>query len=250
MQPLKLVRPTYILSAVLLAAALGPVVTPARAQSASGGRETAAQIVGALGSVAGVIRNAATGDPLVNASVTVPGTVVQILSGSNGRYALPLRAGRHTITVSFTGLNSAQATVEVAPGRTAELNFELTSDIYKLDAFVVRTVREDDAISLQQQRYSANPKTVVATQAFGAPADNPGELLQRIPGLSVGFAQGEAAQLSVRGMGMEFAKITVDGEPVATSWGNLSSPTRGLNISEFATNNLARVELIKAVTPD
>lgn len=251
MQPLNLVRHGYLLSAILCVAAPAAFLTSAQAQAASGRQGTAAiDEFGVSGSIGGVIRNAATGDPLVNASITVPGTFAQVLSGSDGRYALPLRAGRHTIAVSFTGLDSAQATVEVASGRTTELNFELTSDVYKLNAFVVRTVREDDAISLQQQRYSANPKTVVATQAYGAPADNPGELLQRIPGLSLSFAQGEAAQLSVRGMGMEFAKITVDGESVATSWGNLSSPTRGLNISEFSTNNLSQIELIKAPTPD
>jgi len=210
----------------------------------------AADEFGAQGTITGVIRNAATGDPLVNASVTVPGTDVQVLSGSNGRYALSLRAGRYTIAVSFTGLDSTQSAVEVSPSRTAELNFDLTSDIYKLDAVVVRTVREDDAMSLQQQRFSANLKTVVATSAHGAPADNPGELLQRIPGISTGLEQGEVGSISIRGMGQEFAKMTVDGDSVATSFGNLLSSGREFIVTELATNNLSQIELIKAPTPD
>jgi hypothetical protein len=154
------------------------------------------------------------------------------------------------LTATYSGLDPTTSTVEVVAGKTIELNFDLTSDVYKLDKFVVRTVREDDALSLQQQRHASGLKSVVATNAHGAPADNPGEIMQRLSGINVGYLDGQIATFAVRGMGPEFSKMTVDGESVATSFGNLSSPTRIFNIAEAATNNLSQVELIKAPTPD
>jgi hypothetical protein len=45
-----------------------------------------------------------------------------------------------------------------------------------MDEFFVRTVREDEALALQQQRHASNLKTVVATNASGGPLTIPVEL--------------------------------------------------------------------------
>jgi TonB-dependent receptor len=204
----------------------------------------------ANGTIIGYVQNLATGSPLTNASVTVTRIATRVETGRDGRYAISLPPGSHSLTATYSGLDPATSTVEVIAGKTTELNFDLTSGIYKLDKFVVRTIREDDALSLQQQRHASGLKSVVATNAHGAPADNPGEIMQRLSGINVGYLDGQIATFAVRGMGPEFSKMTVDGESVATSFGNLTSPTRIFNIAEAATNNLSQVELIKAPTPD
>ncbi len=202
------------------------------------------------GAIVGVVKNAATDEALASAVVITEGAQYRAVTNSDGRFRLSLPPGRYILHASFTGLDGVRSTVEVASGQAVEVNFALTAEIYRMEQFVVRTVREDDAISLQQQRFSANLKTVVATSAYGAPADNPGELLQRIPGISTGLEQGEVGSISIRGMGQEFAKMTVDGESVATSFGNFLSSGREFIVTELATNNLSQVELIKAPTPD
>lgn len=210
----------------------------------------AAESPSATGVVTGVVRNVAIDTPLSRASVAVEPGSKRALTDDEGRYRLTLPAGNYIITVAYAGLDPQASAVQVAPGLTAQLDFALTSEIYRMEDFVVRSVREDSALSLQQQRYSSNPKTVLATDAHGAPADNPGELLQRMAGISTNFEQGEAASVSIRGMGQQFARMTVDGEPVATSFGNFLQDGRSFILTERATNNLSQIELIKAPTPD
>ena len=202
------------------------------------------------GTITGYVQNVATGSPLSRASVAADRATTRVESGPDGRYTISLPPGSHSLTATYSGLDPATSLVEVVAGKTTQLNFDLTADIYKMDQFVVRTVREDDALSLQQQRYASGLKSVVATNAYGAPADNPGEIMQRLAGVNVAYQWGQISNFFVRGMGSEFSKMTVDGESVATSYGNLTSPTRAFSIAEQATNNLAQVELIKAPTPD
>ncbi len=210
--------------------------------SAQGGATT--------GTITGLVRNAAIDTPLSRASVAIEPGSKRVPTDDDGRYRLALPPGRYSVTVAYAGLDPKTADVQVAAAATARLDFDLTSDIYRMEEFVVRSMREDSALSLQQQRYSANPKTVLATDAHGAPADNPGELLQRMAGISTNFEQGEAASVSIRGMGQQFARMTVDGEPVATSFGNFLQDGRSFILTERSTNNLSQIELIKAPTPD
>ncbi|MBL9186233.1 MAG: TonB-dependent receptor [Opitutaceae bacterium] len=202
------------------------------------------------GRVTGFVRDAAGGGTLASAVVAVASTGTRTETQADGSFTLFVPPGRHVLTASYTGLERVTATVEVTAGGQTVQNFDLGSPVLKLDQFFVRTVREDDALALQQQRHASNLKTVVATDAYGAPVDNPGELLQRIPGINVNYIDGSLFNVSVRGMGIEFAKVAVDGEGVALSFGNLNSPNRGYNIGSLPTSGLSQVELIRAPTPD
>jgi len=202
------------------------------------------------GRLTGFVRDAVGGGTLTSAVVSVEATDTRNETQADGSYTLFLPPGRHVVTASYTGLEKATATVDITPGGQVVQNFDLGSSTIKMDQFFVRTVREDEALSLQQQRHASNLKTVVATDAYGAPVDNPGELLQRIPGINVNYIDGSLFSVSVRGMGVEFAKVAVDGESVALSFGNLNSANRGFNIGSLPTSGLSQVELIRAPTPD
>ena len=189
---------------------------------------TAAPAVNAqnAGTIVGQVRNQATMMVLNQAYVTVEGLNLSTLTDTRGNYSLSLPPGRYQLSVRYSGLDTAKRAAEVTSQQATELNFNLTSEVYQLDRFVVTSIREGDALALQQQRHAPGMKTVVATDAYGAPADNPGELLQRLSGISVGYEQGEVNSLSVRGMGVSFAKLTVDGQSAATSFGNLQATGR------------------------
>jgi hypothetical protein len=214
------------------------------------GSLTAASAVNAQssGTIVGQVRNQATMMVLSQAYVAVEGVNISTLTDTRGNYSLSLPPGRYQLSVSYSGLDTAKRAVEVSSQKTTELNFDLTSDVYKLDRFVVTSIREGDALALQQQRHSSGMKTVVATDAYGAPADNPGELLQRLSGISVGYEQGEVNNLSVRGMGASFTKLTVDGQSAATTVGNLLTTGREYIVTELSANNLSQVEPTKTRT--
>jgi len=203
-----------------------------------------------LGYVTGTVRNAATDTFLSNAYVEVVGTNVNALTRVDGSYSIPLPPGSYILVASYTGLEPVRIPVRVTSGQTAEYDISLSAELYTMDKIVVKGLREENAAALQAQRYAQNPKTVVATNAHGASTGNPGELLQRIPGISTDITQGEVTSIFVRGMNVGFAGLLVNGDPVAVSLGALVGSSGQYTISELATVNLSEVEFIKAPTPD
>ncbi len=200
------------------------------------------------GTITGVVSNLATGDLLAGAVVQIPGTSASAVSERGGAFTLVAPAGVQTLAVSYAGLDGAQVSVAVTAGQTTTRNVQLTSTVYKLDAIAVSGVREGSALAIQTQRLSENPKWVAATDTFGNPAANPGELIQRLPGISTDIVGSEVRSLYIRGMGPGFSSLMVDGERVATSTG--TSASRDYQIEQMGTGNLESVELIKAPQPE
>src|SRR5687767_15962135 len=80
------------------------------------------------GSIEGRVINPATGSYLTRARVTIPATGAEQFTDQFGQYRLAnVPAGEATIQVFYTGLEIAQQSVTVAPGRTAHLDFNLES---------------------------------------------------------------------------------------------------------------------------
>jgi iron complex outermembrane receptor protein len=203
---------------------------------------------GRTGTVTGTISNQATGDLLPGALITVEGTGITATTERGGTFNLAVPEGSQTLVVSFSGLDTLRVPVTVTAGQAAVRDITLTSGVYRMDAFSVSGVREGSALAIQAQRLSDNPKWVAATDTFGNPAANPGELIQRLPGISTDVVGSEVRTLYVRGMGPGFSSLMVDGERIATSTG--TSASRDYQIEQLGTGNLETVELIKAPQPE
>jgi len=203
---------------------------------------------GRTGTVSGSVSNQATGDLLPGAQIVVEGTGITATAERGGTYRLAVPEGSQTLVVSFSGLDTQRVPVTVTAGQTAVREIKLTSGVYRMDAFSVSGVREGSALAIQAQRLSENPKWVAATDTFGNPAANPGELIQRLPGISTDVVGSEVRTLYVRGMGPGFSSLMVDGERIATSTG--TSASRDYQIEQLGTGNLESVELIKAPQPE
>lgn len=152
---------------------------------------------GSAGTVTGRVMNAATGVYLEGASITVDGTAgAGAASADAGAFRLTeIPAGRRTLTVSYPGLDARRITVDVPAGGNADVNVELTSKVYQLEAFTVSELREGEAAAIARQRTAENLKQVIATDTFGNVADaNVGNMLVFLPGIS---AQRDEALLVV-----------------------------------------------------
>jgi hypothetical protein len=57
--------------------------------------------------------------------------------------------------------------VEVGAGQRASRDFELTSGIYKLDAFKVTGEREGNAQMITEKKNADNLKDIIAMDSFG-----------------------------------------------------------------------------------
>jgi TonB-dependent receptor len=201
------------------------------------------------GDITGIVSNVGAGSVLHEARVEIPLLRKMMLTDEVGRFTFTdLEPGEYALEVSYLGLDRHRTTVRVVAGETAMANIDLTSEIYKLEAFVVTGEREGNAAALTRQRSSENLKNVVSMDAFGDLAnDNPGDLLIRLPGVAgVIDDEGNVAGISVRGAPVGMTNFSVDG--------NQQASTGGLN-RDFRTHAISaalfdELEVIKAPTPD
>jgi TonB-dependent receptor len=222
----------------LLAAVLAVVLLPLSASAQDDGVIT------------GRVLNQATGRYLANAVVTVEGTDTRALTDDLGAYRIAgLAPGDYTIRAAYTDLDSATHSVTVAAAQTATADFNLTSNVYHLEAFTVSGEREGAAKALQDQRFASTMKNIVAADAFGNMVDgNVGELMKKLPGVAIDYSGGEdPASIRIRGMDPQWASFTLDGNPIASGGGGTS---RALDLSSFAVQNIETIEVNFAPTPE
>src|SRR5213079_1008143 len=101
------------------------------------------------GTLTGAVSNAATGNLLEGARVEVPSLGLSALTDATGRFVLSaVPPGTHELVVSYIGLDAVRSQVSVAAGQRTVRDFDLTTGIYKLDAFKVTGEREGGAAAI------------------------------------------------------------------------------------------------------
>ncbi|MBL9190284.1 MAG: TonB-dependent receptor [Opitutaceae bacterium] len=203
----------------------------------------------ATGSITGQIANTSTGNLLSGARIEVPALGRVILSDDTGRYDIAgLPAGPHEIVASYLGLDPMRVTVNVVAGQRTVRNFDLTTAIYKLDAFKVTGEREGNAAALTAQRNATNVKNVVAIDAYGnLPNMNASELAVLLPGVAGNLSdEGNIVGFTVRGMGPGSNTITIDGALLGSQGGD----SRQTRIHTITGSMFESLEVTKGHTPD
>jgi iron complex outermembrane receptor protein len=199
--------------------------------------------------VVGTVSNQATGNLLEGARVAVPALGLEVFTDNTGQFVLGnLPPGTHDVTVSYIGLDTLRRTVAAGAGQRVVQAFDLTTAIYKLDAFKVTGEREGGAAAITAQRNADNVKNIVAMDSFGnLPNMNAGEVALRLPGVAGNLGDENLVDgLTIRGIGPGLNTITLDGAPL-TSQGALS---RSTNINNLTGTMFDQMELIKGHTPD
>ena len=199
--------------------------------------------------ISGNVSNLGTGNLLQGARVEIPALGLSTLADETGRYVLgSVPAGTHELVVTYLGLDSQRTAVAVTADQTATRNFDLTTGIYKLDAFKVRGEREGDAAAITAARNADNLKNVVATDSFGnLPNLNAAEVAIRLPGIAGNPDDaGTYTGFTIRGMGPGLNSITLDGG-LLTGQGGMA---RNTMLNNFSGTMLDQLELVKGHTPD
>lgn len=217
--------------------------------------------VHAAGVVEGRVLDPVAGSYLLNARVSVKGTDLVALTDSTGGYRLGnLPAGSVTLRVIHPGLEEAERVVQVVEGGAVRQDFELTSrsrsaavgETVQLGAFTVAANREMDAaaVAVNERRYAANIKDVVAADAFGDVSEgNVGEFIKLMPGVAILYAAGDASQISLRGFAGAQTPITVDGNALPSASSSAVGASRGILLEQISMTNVSRVEVIKTPVP-
>jgi iron complex outermembrane receptor protein len=220
-----------------------------------------AQSGGDTGSIEGRVFNAATGNALVNARVSVEGTTREAITDEGGVYRISsVPAGPARLSVNYLGMQPQTVAVNVTAGAVTQREFELVltgtaaakpgEETLKLSAFSVVADREmsAQAIALNEQRNAPNIKNVVAIDEFGdRGAENIGEFLLFLPGVSIATSGSEPTTVSLRGFPGANTNLSVDGGDMA---GSFNGNSRALDLREVPMSNVSRVEITKVPTPD
>ena len=209
----------------------------------------AAQTSARTGVVTGQVINQNTGYVLTSAFVGTAGSLMMGATDNNGMYRLVLPEGPQTIVVSYSGLDEQRLSVELKAGQEVRRDVALTSALYKMDKFVVKSIREGQAAAINEERSAANVKTVAAIDAFGNPGAAVGELIMRLTGISVDGSGGKVDGIYVRGMTQDFSSLLMDGNQIAVSGGS-SVSLGNVYFGQVSSGSVASLEVIKAPTPD
>lgn len=204
------------------------------------------------GTVQGQILDASTGQPLPSAQVMVAGTGVGGLTNQQGRFLLlNVPAGEQTVRALLIGYTPEEATVAVAVGQTATLNFQLESSALEMEEIVVTGTGRPT----ERRRLSAEVSVVGADDIQASAASNVTELLQgRIPGAqisAVSASPGTAGLMSFRGPSSAIADQTpviyIDGVRVDNARGIGSSfgGEQTSALADLAVADIERIEVTK-----
>jgi TonB-dependent receptor len=212
----------------------------------------------ATGTLAGRVLNLTTRDYVSAAEVRVQGTNLVANTESDGSYRLPgVPAGLALVTVTYTGSTTERASIQVEPGRTATLDFELKSatfgapgaqdaDILKLGAFVVSTEREGNAKAIMEQRNSMNLTNSVSSDFFGDVAEgNVGEFLKNMPGVDIEYVGPDSRGPRLRGLDPQYIGVSVDGFKMASGDASqgAGAGARSFSFDQVSVNSIDRIEV-------
>jgi TonB-dependent receptor len=198
--------------------------------------------------IVGRVSNAATAHNLEGAVVRIEGTNYETTTERGGTFQLNVPPGDYELTISYTGLDAQKISVAVPPRAIVRRDVALTSEIYKLTPFTVQGEREGNALAITMQRESLGVRDVVSTDAFGALAGNPADLLVRLPGVEGTSTSGDTRYIRIRGMHESLSTVTLDGNRMASA--NGAGTDRIMEFQPTGSDAIERIEVIKSPTPD
>jgi len=202
---------------------------------------------GPAGAIRGTVVNDATGNFVEGAVVMLGGSSRPEVTDSRGTFYFGgVPAGARRLTARSAGSSPGEATVAVTAGGTTAVTLRLGSEVVAMERLMVTAQAEGQAQALNVQRNAENIRKVVSQDALAnSRLGEVGEVLMALPGLYLEISTHQPSRPVIRGLGPEFNSITFDGVRI----GNTNND-RADGVSGYPAESLARVELMKSVTPD
>jgi outer membrane receptor for ferrienterochelin and colicins len=190
------------------------------------------------GSISGVVTDAETGEPLFNATVTVPGTPLGAVSGLDGRFEIErVPAGVRGLDVTLIGYEKRSVrNIRVVPGGAASVRISLVRAVLPQETMVVTA-------SKRRQRLEDAPNSVDVLSADAIRMRSVTRLDQALEN-TAGFGVIDG-QIDLRGStGFNWAAgsrvlMMVDGHPL------INGDTGGINWDAIPVEEVEKVEIVK-----
>jgi TonB-dependent receptor len=203
------------------------------------------------GDVTGKVTEAGSGRPLPNATVRLTELNLTTQSNRAGEYRFSnVPAGSYTVEASYVGLPNTKSSVAVpesGPIVAAIAMGEAAGDGEQLLEIEVSGFRLAQITALQDKKSAKLIKeSITANDAGKLPDQNAAETLARVTGVSVTTDQGEGRYVNIRGVDAALNNVTIDSQTIGSPEGD----TRRVALDTVPANLLAKLEVVKSVTPD
>ncbi|HET7622327.1 MAG TPA: SusC/RagA family TonB-linked outer membrane protein [Gemmatimonadaceae bacterium] len=212
----------------------------------------AAVLAQGQGSVQGTVVDSSSGQPIPSVQVTVAGTSLGSLTGSDGSFRINgVPAGQHTVRARRIGYGTQDLPVSVAAGEVANAQFRLGSSASELDAVVVT------ALGIEQQKRAV---TNSVQELDGSEISKSGatNLVDALSGNASGVTitnsgtEGGSSRIVIRGAssltGNNQPLFVVDGVPVnnsATGGDGYGAIDYGNAIQDINPSDIKSVSVLK-----
>lgn len=201
------------------------------------------------GNVTGRVTCLGTNEYLPGANVMLKGTTFGSATDRSGIYRISnISPGTYTLVVSYIGFEDQSIEITIGDeGHTLSQDMVIKASDVKMQEVKVLGLAQGQSKALSVQRSAKNIKNVVSEEQIEKfPDINSAEALQRLPGISLQRDQGEGRYVQVRGTPARMNSMKINGE-------NVPSPEGGERTAQMdiiPANQLASIEVIKAITPD
>lgn len=164
--------------------------------------------------VSGYVKEAASGEGLIGASVYVKELKTGNVTNTYGFYSLTLPLGKYTLVFSSSGFKKLEREIQVS-AKSQELSVELSTDARELaEVFVKARANDENVTGIEMSVNKVDMKTIRKIPALLGEVDLV-RAIQLLPGVST---VGEGASgFNVRGGGVDQNLVLLDDAPVYNS---------------------------------
>jgi hypothetical protein len=198
-------------------------------------------------SVAGIVIDAQTKEPIIGAYVIIPNLNIGGVTDIDGRYTIRnVPVGTHTIQVRYVGYNPVSVTgVTVAAGQRATLDVTLVTSSSELDEVTVVAFRQTSSIEsvlIEVQRLNQVASGVSAQQIARSQDNNAAQVMRRVPGITIN----DNRFVMIRGLSERYNNVMIN---------NVTAPStevdkRTFSFDLISSGSLDKMLIYKSGTPD
>lgn len=146
-----------------------------------------------------------------------------------------------SILLAYSANSAAQQNTEANATKQSQPNVAKAATQSKSVTPPMQKVEVSGAKGYDERRQDTASKIVVTQEDIQRYGDtNIGDVLKRLPGVTIGGVQGRGGAIRMRGLGAGYTQIMLNGEP---------SPP-GFSLDSIAPDNIERIEIIRSATAE
>ncbi|MCB0632392.1 MAG: TonB-dependent receptor [Saprospiraceae bacterium] len=198
--------------------------------------------------IRGEVRDAASDEPLIGASLAIEGTTLGVITNVDGKFLLPdVRAGEVVLQVSYLGYEQQNIQLDLRQDPQPDLIIRLQASSVQLATVEIQGQAEGTIRAMIEQKQAENIKNIISAEQIASfPDMNAAEVMQRIPGITLQRDQGEGRYVQLRGTPPQLTTFNINGEQIPSPEGNV----RYVGMDVIPSDQIEFIEVSKVLTPD